>query len=65
MLEITRIRENKDQIVEALKIRNIDVADQINKIIDLDSEWRKSKAKLEEVAAESNKIAKEIGKLFI
>ncbi|MCG8577883.1 MAG: serine--tRNA ligase [Flavobacteriales bacterium] len=64
MLEIARIRENKDQIIEALKVRNIDVTDKMNDILDADAKWRESLTQLQEVEAESNKIAKEIGKLF-
>lgn len=64
MLEITRIREQKDQIIEALKVRNLDAKEQIESILDVDTEWRTMKGQLEDIAAESNKIAKEIGQLF-
>ena len=64
MLEITRIREQKDQIVEALKVRNLEVSNQIDEVLALDEEWRTAKTELEQVAAESNKISKEIGQLF-
>lgn len=64
MLEITRIREQKDQIIEALKVRNLDAKSSIQSILDMDEEWRVAKTALENVAAESNKISKEIGQLF-
>ncbi len=64
MLEITRIREDKEQIIELLKVRNIDVSKNINDLIDIDNKWREAKSELESLAAESNKIAKEIGGLY-
>ena len=64
MLEIHRIREDKDQIIEALKVRNLDASKKIESILDIDTKWRSAKSALDEVAAESNKIAKEIGQLF-
>lgn len=64
MLELNRIREEKDQIVEALKIRNIDASAQIDAILSTDEKWRHAKSEMESIAAESNKIAKEIGQLF-
>lgn len=64
MLEIHRIREEKDQIVEALKVRNLDASDKIGSILEIDTKWRSAKGELESIAAESNKMAKEIGQLF-
>lgn len=64
MLEITRIRENKDQIAEALKVRNFDAKDQLDELLVIDNDWRIAKGELEAIAAEANKIAKEIGQLF-
>ncbi len=64
MLEITRIRENKEQIAKALKVRNIDVSAQLDELLNIDNEWRSAKGELDSLAAEANKIAKEIGQLF-
>lgn len=64
MLEITRIREQKEEIIKALKVRNIDASKDISQIIDLDNQWRIAKSDLEVLASESNKLAKEIGGLF-
>ena len=64
MLEITRIRENKEAIAEALKVRNLDVTATLNDLLELDNKWRTAKGDLDALAAESNKIAKEIGQLF-
>jgi seryl-tRNA synthetase len=64
MLEISRIREHKAEITEALKTRNLNVEDQLNSILAIDEKWRQAKSELDAVAQESNKIAKEIGQLF-
>lgn len=64
MLEITKIRENKAEIIESLKVRNFNAEEIINDIIELDESWRTEKSKLDEISSESNKIAKEIGQLF-
>ena len=64
MLEITRIRENKSEVIERLKVRNIDAQEKIETLLKLDEEWRMSKHKMEAIAAEANSLAKSIGQLF-
>ena len=64
MLEITRIRTDKDSIIEGLKKRNINASETIEKIISTDLDWRNNKTKLEGIAAELNLLAKETGELF-
>lgn len=64
MLEITRIRENKNEVIERLKVRNIDAQEKIETLLKLDEEWRMSKHKMEAIAAEANSLAKSIGQLF-
>jgi seryl-tRNA synthetase len=64
MLEIARIRNEKEQVIASLKKRRIDAEEPINRILELDSEWRTKKSEMEQVAAELNRIAKEIGTLF-
>lgn len=64
MLEITRIRADKDGIIEGLKKRGVDTTKDIESILAADQKWREALAKLQEVQSESNKISKEIGQLF-
>lgn len=64
MLEITRIRENKSEIIERLAVRNIDAQEKIETLLKLDEDWRTAKYKMEEIAAEANSLAKSIGQLF-
>ena len=48
MLQIQKIRSDKDFIIKKiLEIRNINVADQINKIYDLDLQKRETQKNLD------------------
>lgn len=64
MLEIAQIRENKEAIIERLKVRNIDATEQLTLIQELDAKWRTEKQNLEAILAEQNQVAKSIGQLF-
>ena len=64
MLEITRIRAEKQAIVDGLKKRNIDATETLDTIIEKDQLWRSGKTELESISAELNQLAKEIGELF-
>lgn len=64
MLEMTRIRAQRNEIIEGLKKRNIDVTETIDAILAKDQQWRSDKTNMETIASELNKIAKEIGDLF-
>ena len=64
MLEIGRIRIEKDLIVEALRKRNIEAEETLEEILSLDKEWRENKSQMEKAQEESNRIAKEVGTMF-
>ncbi len=64
MLEIQRIRNEKDAIAAGLKKRNIDALPTLNQILEVDGKWRTLKGELDQLGAEANKLAKEIGSLF-
>jgi seryl-tRNA synthetase len=64
MLEIQRLRTDKDAVLEGLKKRNLDATETVNAILAKDQEWRANKTELETIAAEMNRISKEIGVLF-
>ena len=64
MLEITRIRENKEAIIDGLKKRGIDALKDVEAILVADEKWRMAKTELQDVQSESNALAKEIGNLF-
>ncbi len=64
MLQIAAIREHKDLFIEALRKRNLDATDLLEKAITVDEQRRSLQAKLDETLAESNRLSKEIGNLF-
>ncbi len=64
MLQLQTIRENKENIIIALKKRNIDAAPILSKVIELDEKRRSIQTELDNTLAESNKLSKEIGMLF-
>lgn len=64
MLEMTRIRAERNEIIQALKKRNIDVTQTIDALIAKDQQWRNAKTQMESITADLNKIAKEIGVFF-
>lgn len=64
MLEIQRIRQEKEAIIAGLAKRNIDASSTLEEILDIDQKWRTAKTALDSLAAEMNQIAKSIGELF-
>ncbi|MBT8236027.1 MAG: serine--tRNA ligase, partial [Bacteroidia bacterium] len=64
MLQVHRIREEKDAIVKALAKRGIDAASLVDEAIRLDEERRAAQAELDNTLAKSNSMSKEIGNLF-
>lgn len=64
MLEIQRIRKDRDALVEGLKKRNLDAAPLIDAVITKDSTWRNKKTELDELLSNMNSIAKQIGEFF-
>lgn len=64
MLELQRIREQKDEMIKLFDARNIDVSEWLNEVLELDESRRKTQRKLDDTLAESNKLAKSIGLLF-
>ncbi len=64
MLELQRIRKEKEKVIAALAVKNFDAANIVNEIIELDNNRRKLQKKLDDIHAESNRIAKAIGILF-
>jgi seryl-tRNA synthetase len=64
MLEIQRIRTEKEAVIAGLKKRNIDVTELIDNLLEIDQNWRNTKTELESIASELNNLSKEIGQLF-
>jgi seryl-tRNA synthetase len=64
MLQVANIRDNKDKIIAGLAKRNKDFSAQIEEIIKLDDQRKKTQSDLDNNLAEANKLSKEIGELM-
>lgn len=64
MLTITIIRQERDQLVEDYKRRNLDVAELLDQVLELDELRRATQKDLDGLLAQSNEISKKIGELF-
>ena len=64
MLVVSEIAENLEKFAKSMLKRNIDVSPKLKKILKLDEKRRASQAKLDNILAESNQVAREIGELF-
>jgi len=64
MLQINYIRENQEEVVQRLKIKNFNASEIVTGIIALDEQRRSTQTKLDVTFAEANKLAKSIGQLF-
>jgi seryl-tRNA synthetase len=64
MLQLNYIRDNKDEVITRLAVKNFDAKELVEKIISLDSGRRKTQTELDALLAEANQLAKQIGTLM-
>ena len=64
MLQLKYIRENKQEVIERLKIKNFDASKIVEELIEADSTRRNSQKQLDDTLSVSKKLAKEIGMFF-
>lgn len=64
MLQTNYIRQNKEAVIAALAKRNIDATTKINELLAANEERRNIQSKAEDLQAQANKLAKDIGLLF-
>ncbi len=65
MLQVNYIRDNKDEVLKRLAIKNFKDADTIiTKVIELDAKRRAVQKETEAVKAEANQLAKQVGDLM-
>ena len=65
MLQINFIRENKEEVLKRLEIKNFKEAEVIlAKVIQLDAERRQTQKESDEVKAEANALAKQVGEFM-
>ncbi|MDY0335800.1 MAG: serine--tRNA ligase [Bacteroidales bacterium] len=64
MLQITTIRQQPEEIVARLRIKNFDAATHVESIVALDEQRRELQTRLDETLATANRLAKSIGDLY-
>ena len=64
MLQLNYIRENKEEVIARLAVKNFDAKEAVEKIISLDSERRLVQGELDSLNSEANTLAKQVGELF-
>ena len=64
MLQVSQIREQYDESIEALAKRGFDAREVFERVLKLDEQRRATQAQLDETLAQSNTFSKEIGQLF-
>lgn len=64
MLQLNFIRENREKVIERLKVRGMDAADLVDSVISLDEQRRKIQAESDDLASQANAAAKQIGELM-
>lgn len=64
MLSLQVLREQRNEVIDRLKIKHTDATQLIDKILHLDDVRRESQQQMDTLNAKSNALAKEIGLLF-
>ena len=64
MLQVNYIRNNQQEVIEKLKIKNFNAAEILDQVIVLDDQRKSTQKQLDDSLAEANKAAKEIGGLY-
>jgi seryl-tRNA synthetase len=64
MLQVNFIRENKQEVIDRLSIKNYNGEEIIGQILGIDERRRNIQKKLDDLLAEGNQSAKEIGALY-
>jgi seryl-tRNA synthetase len=64
MLQVSYIRDNREQVLERLAVKNFKQPELVDEIIQLDDSRRQTQVKLDNTSAEANAAAKQIGELM-
>ena len=64
MLDVSVLREHKDDIIQALSKRGLDAKALVQEVLEADEKRRSLQATLDQNLAKSNAMAKEIGQLY-
>ena len=64
MLQVSYIRENREQVLDRLAVKNFKQPELVDAILQLDDTRRQTQVKLDNTSAEANSAAKQIGELM-
>ncbi|WP_395625917.1 serine--tRNA ligase [Daejeonella sp.] len=64
MLQVSYIRENREEVLNRLSVKNFKHLDLVDQILKLDDDRRQTQTQLDSIAAEANASAKKIGDLM-
>jgi len=64
MLQVSYIRDNREQVLERLAVKNFKQPQLVDEIVQLDDKRRQTQTSLDNVSAEANSAAKQIGELM-
>jgi len=64
MLQLNYIKEKQREVIEKLAVKNFDADKLVSEILIIDTKRRENQKKLDDILAESNSLAREIGQLF-
>jgi seryl-tRNA synthetase len=64
MLQVNYIRENREKVLERLRVRNFNQTEIVDDIIKLDEERKQTQTSLDNLSAIANSSAKQIGELM-
>ncbi|GAA4092163.1 serine--tRNA ligase [Mucilaginibacter panaciglaebae] len=64
MLQVSYIRENREQVLDRLAVKNFKQPELVDEILQLDDTRRQTQVKLDNTSAEANSAAKQIGELM-
>ncbi|HXC04115.1 MAG TPA: serine--tRNA ligase [Bacteroidia bacterium] len=64
MLQLQYIRDNKEEVITRLGVKNLDARTSVEKILDLDAQRRKLQNELDTQLNEANVLARQIGELM-
>jgi seryl-tRNA synthetase len=64
MLQVSYIRDNREQVLERLAVKNFKQPELVDEVIRLDENRRQTQNRSDSVAAEANSAAKQVGELM-
>jgi seryl-tRNA synthetase len=64
MLQVSYIRDNREQVLERLAVKNFKQPDLVDEIIQLDERRRLTQTQMDSVSAQANAAARQIGELM-